>query len=303
MSKLANICGSISLTNSLNDEKSRTSFSLRKVILTLLTTLVLSLTLKSALANPPRHNPIPGGVALVYLSSESSTKPEVKFGDKNILVLKNNEKWVAVIGLSSETLPGNYLIRIQLEDNSKMSQLFRIDPIPASMPGRIIELPKAFFDIQFQPIEINNQPFKNDQNYPFSGPRSVTPIFEMQQIVSKGQYIPYGLVIKNSDEIQMIDHSWITYITHPDTIVVSPSSGVVERIEQASSGALFVVLNHGMGMRSIISNLKEVLVSAGDTLEIRTPIGVAAGSIQAQVDWQLQLNENRVDPLQFSSSP
>ncbi len=261
----------------------------------------MSLPWKSAFANMPFHNPIPGGIAVIYLADKSSTKPSVKFGNKEILVLKDNKKWVAVIGLSREILPGNYLINIELEDRSKVSQLFRVDPIPASMPGRIIELPEALLDMKFEPVKLSHL-LANDQTYPFSGPKAVVPVFKMQQIVSKGQYVPYGLIIKKGKNTELIDHSWITYITDTESVVASPGDGVVEHMGQLDDKAIYVVLHHGMGMRSIISNLKYTSLKVGDTIKSKAPLGITAGSVKGRVDWQLIINQNKVDPLQFSPS-
>ena len=192
-------------------------------------TLLFCLLLISSspvLAAFPNDNPVPGGIALVPLKTVMAPKPEVQFGNQSIMVLQNNGRWTAVVGLKRDILPGEYLLTATSEDGSVHSYLFRVNPAPADTPNRIIDLPPKLSDLEFDPDLPSNfikkltsndtEQIESDQSQ-FASPEQVkhlVPDFEFGQIIKKGRYIPYGLVLtKQEDQNTLIDHSWLTYLT------------------------------------------------------------------------------------------
>ena len=278
-------------------------------------TLLFCLLLISSspvLAAFPNDNPVPGGIALVPLKTVMAPKPEVQFGNQSIMVLQNNGRWTAVVGLKRDILPGEYLLTATSEDGSVHSYLFRVNPAPADTPNRIIDLPPKLSDLEFDPdlpssfikkmTSNDTEQIESDQSQ-FASPEQVkhlVPDFEFGQIIKKGRYIPYGLVLtKKEDQNTLIDHSWLTYLTDNEAIILSPGAGLLESVSKTQSNGFLVIVNHGMGMRSAVYNLARIAVKPGQRVKKNTPLGLSAG----RADWQLFLNNSSINPLQFSSSP
>ena len=255
-------------------------------------------------ASLPRHNPVPGGVAVVHLPIEASVQPTVHFGNKSVMVVKNRHQWIAVVGLSNEIIPGTYLLTLSSEDERKTNQLFHVDPFPASRSQRVITLPEELDYLEFENSFLD--PHLETDLQTSQHIDTLTPDFELAQIIGRGNYIPYGLILKNNDKTKFVDHPSVTYLTDPDTIVFSPDNVIVEQILDTGPVGLSVMLNHGKGMRSILTPLQDTIVKTGQKLATGSIIGTAGitgNPAVGRVDWQLILNGNPIDPLPFLSSP
>ncbi len=71
----------------------------------------LLLALSAARALPLQPVPVPGGVAVVALDP-SPQRPQARFGKRRVMVLRDGEGWVAVVGLSLDLSPGIHTLRV-----------------------------------------------------------------------------------------------------------------------------------------------------------------------------------------------
>ena len=249
----------------------------------------------------PAENPIPGGITIVTIPAPEAEKPIVKFGNKEIIVLRKNNKWVGVVGLSQDILPGKYLLTVLTSNNISSKVHFRIYPLRAGLSQRTITLPENLYALDFR---INQSPDTDEENNVGAIDEGQTfPVFTFNQIVNSGHYIPYGRLINESSPTQMINHPWLTYITDIDELVRAPAMAIVERIFLTDQDGITVALNHGFGIKSTINYLNDTILKPGQKLNqgdiIGTPKSVSGSNIN-RVDWQLTVNGASVDPLQFT---
>lgn len=268
--------------------------------------LILGIALlatKSALALP-LNNPVPGGILVIDVAQTSDPKPEVRFGENQIFVTRTETHWFAVVGLPKDILPGKYKLMLKNAEGEFEHKKFTINPLPANLRQRTINLPKSLDTLEFQSAEIlsidQSEDEQTDENLDYSKQ------YQYRQIVSSGNYIPYGWLLDDNNPNELIDHPWVTYITDPESVVRSPSFAVVEQIFLTDHSATIVVLDHENGTKSIISNLQSVVPKLGETLEAGAVIGhsLTVNSLNiGRVDWQVIANQFPVDPIQFIESP
>ena len=72
---------------------------------------LFTFTLFSAFSQavPLDATPVPGGIAVITLPADT-LPTSARFGEKKILVTKNNDRHIAIIGLSLETKPGRHFV-------------------------------------------------------------------------------------------------------------------------------------------------------------------------------------------------
>ena len=61
----------------------------------------------------PRHDPVPGGVAIVPLHVDVAQPPQVHHEGRVLMVVRQGDEWVAVVGLSLTTSPGVHTLTVR----------------------------------------------------------------------------------------------------------------------------------------------------------------------------------------------
>ena len=72
----------------------------------------------------PTHQPVPGGTAVIELSSADTPQPNAFFKKRRVAVHQYDDAWYALIGLSLNTKPGQYTVRYQFDDKKKYQHSF-----------------------------------------------------------------------------------------------------------------------------------------------------------------------------------
>ena len=73
----------------------------------------------------PQHAPVPGGVALVELPANSKT-PVVHYNNKRVMVIKHNDRWLAIVGIPLAAKPGKTALTYQYDKVTKHKAEFSI---------------------------------------------------------------------------------------------------------------------------------------------------------------------------------
>lgn len=96
--------------------------------------LLLALLLVGSAQAFVRHDPVPGGVALVPLSAESERAVQILFGDRPVLASFFDGELRAVVGIPLDANPGEHRVVVTMDDGRARSYFLKFCPrsIPLS---------------------------------------------------------------------------------------------------------------------------------------------------------------------------
>src|SRR5215469_9165130 len=84
----------------------------------------------AAAASPtlPGNEAVPGGVAVVALPVDGGHAPSVKLGERRIMVIRHEDHWYAVVGISLDTAPGDLSLDVAVPDTAVQQVEFSVAP-------------------------------------------------------------------------------------------------------------------------------------------------------------------------------
>src|SRR5262249_45041114 len=106
--------------------------------------LPLALALFSPFPFAPAHaariSAVPGGIARVVLGEYEST-PVARVNERRVLVRREGRKWIALVGVSLEAVPGSRL-RLEVADSQ-----FEIEVLAKTYPSQHLKVPQEQVDL------------------------------------------------------------------------------------------------------------------------------------------------------------
>ena len=88
--------------------------------------ICLGIPVWAAVLSLPRHSPVPGGVAVIPLDVDASEPPAVRYDDRMIMVVRDGDRWVAVVGIPLDTPPDSKTRQIQSASSDERQQTFAV---------------------------------------------------------------------------------------------------------------------------------------------------------------------------------
>ena len=186
------------------------------------------------------------------------------------------------------TRPGGWHERHHLEIAKRQYKVQRIDGLPAKMvtpPKRVLARIRAE-NARIAAARAVDRPenwYESGFIWPVIGP--ISGVFGSQRILNGKPRRP---------------HYGVDVAAPAGSPVVAPASGlvVIAEADMYYTGGT-VLIDHGHGLTSVYSHLKEVRVRVGDRLRQGDPIGSvgATGRVTgAHLDWRLNWFDQRLDP-------
>lgn len=241
----------------------------------------------------------PGGIATLEIPKKSESLPTVRYGLTEPAILARQNRWLILIGLDLEQLPGEYILytRQAGEDESAEFLQFQVRhkhyPIRHVSADDVVELPdyEKISDLDFS----NSQPPELPMLLPFEGEWN-------------DDFGRLFLVEKNKEMLAQ-NHTWASATA--SSLVRSPQAGIIAKIVTNDWGISNLVLDHGRGVYSILHGLDNLTVELGNGVVAGAVLGkipeqqstssrankANRPAVTAKVHWQVQLNGVFVNPL------
>lgn len=259
--------------------------------------LLLGITLYSGTVFAfPHANPVPGGIAIIPIMSQSTQPPIVQYAGHRVTVIpQGNGQWNAIVGIPLKATTGTDSIqlkgagnipfniqgkqyrtqRISIRDKNK------VNPDDESTNRIIKEL-----DIQ-QNIKSHFSPQLPDLNFIRPAPGADTGRFGMRRIFNGQSRNP---------------HSGMDIAAARGTPVKATASGKVLYTGNFFFSGNTVYVDHGSGVISMYAHLSRIQVKPGDNIQQGDILGAVGSTGRAtgpHLHWSVYLNGEAVDPALF----
>ncbi len=248
----------------------------------------------------PHHNPVPGGIAIVDLQSNSDSAPEVYFEERRVMVLKgNNGHWQAVIGIPLTIKTGKHTIKIKQTDKAQLA---------FNVTGKKYELRHITIDNKrmVSPTQADIERHMKEKPLILAALKTWTEQSEVPTAfilpVQGRLSSQFGLrrIYNKQDRIRR--HTGLDIAAIVGTPIVAPAAGRVIRTGDYffTGGTVFV--DHGQGLVTMYCHLSKTEVKAGDILKQGDRIGEVGmtGRVSgAHLHWVVSLNNTKVEPKLF----
>ncbi len=244
----------------------------------------------------PLARPSPGGLAIVDLGPATAERPNARFGRRQILVVRDRQRWMAVVGLAPGIVPGEYVIATEPEASL---HTFQVQPTIQSADASRTVTPSNAMRLTTAQLDA----YATASTEPWSEPN---PLPWPLQRPSAGEYWhAHSAAADTSDQYRSIE---IT--TAAGATIGAPGTGTVVRVFTGSptgqSSAQSILIDHGRGMVSIVYGLDAVSVNALQPVQRGERLGTVGNrsdDTDPWVGWMLFVNGVTVDALLFTGEP
>ena len=274
------------------------------MIIPVRTALFTLLICISSIANAlPQNSPIPGGVAVIELDkSDDHARPLVTYNKRRVMVVRDKNNWVAVIGLGLTAKTGRHFIKIKSAGKIPYTKHFTVKPkkyktqhLNITNKRKVNPYAKDLERIRADKKEIisalkhwsDNDEIKPDFILPVQGPFSS----------------PFGLRRFFNNQPRK-PHSGLDIAAAQGTPLVAPADGTVIETGNYFFNGNSVMIDHGQGLITMYSHMNEINVKPGQVLKRGEKFGTVGktGRVTgAHLHWTVSLNNQRVNPTLFLS--
>jgi murein DD-endopeptidase MepM/ murein hydrolase activator NlpD len=265
--------------------------------------LALALTASPALAAgsfiAPRISAVPGGVVTFKLAGTPGQPPAVTFEGRPVMVVRQDDLWLAVLGLGLGIEPGEYAIDVQQPPGGTQKLAFKV-----------LDKKYAVQQLKVAPGQVNLSP-ENEARVAGETEKvkaalnaftSVAPAtLRLTQPVPGRRSSSFGLRRVFNGESRN-PHSGMDIAAPTGTPIKAPLDGRVVDVGSYFFNGNNVIVDHGQGLLTMYCHLSKTHVAVGQPLkrgEVLGEVGATGRVTGPHLHWGVSLNGAMVDPALF----
>jgi len=241
----------------------------------------------------PKSNPVPGGLVVVDLNTESHGAPAVTYLNRKVATVKENGKWYGIVGLSLKTKAGHQEVRLNGKGIS-------FNVTAKDYPEQHIKLKtRKHIDLSAADLKRHRGEKKKAQAAFKFFDDNVAPDFAFLKPVEGPYSSPFGLKRFFNGEPRN-PHSGLDIAAPTGTKIQNPANGKVVLTGNFFFNGNVVYVDHGQGLISMFCHLNEINVKKGDLLDkgqVLGKVGATGRVTGPHLHWSVSLNNSRIDPM------
>ena len=251
----------------------------------------------------PQQSLVPGGVALVRIDGPLEDPPKVQLGAAPVMVLREDDHWLAVAGIPIGAAPG----KLTLDVTRHEAMPSRVDLTIKPKQYVVQKLKVSPGMVELSPSDLarvnRERPVLQAAFATFSDTTPAT--LRLRQPVPGERSSSYGARRVFNGQPRS-PHTGMDIAAPAGTPVVAAARGKVVLADDYFFGGNTIVLDHGQGLVTMYGHLSAIDVAPGDIVEEGAVIGKvgATGRVTGpHLHWGVTLNQAMVDPALFLPEP
>lgn len=248
----------------------------------------------------PREDPVPGGVARVAIGPVGDTPPRVFLGTDRVMVVRQANSWLAVVGLPLSLKPGEHDLtvigagdRTETRRFSVRRKEYGVQRITLKDQRMVQPSPADLERIEREQMDMKQIFIRwND---------TAAPLLAFQ-FPAQGRLSGAFGTRRFFNEQERQPHNGLDIAAPRGSPITAPADGVITGIGDYFFNGRTVFIDHGQGLVSMYNHLDKVAVTLGEKVtrgQRIGDIGMTGRATGPHLHWAVSLNNTRVDPLLF----
>ena len=255
----------------------------------------------AALAGLPQSSPVPGGIAIVAVASESAPLPQVSFQGQRVLVTRADGAWRAVVGLPLSLKAGEHKISV-VDRPHGTARALTFQVLPKEYEAQYLTLSNKR---QVDPNAEDMQRINRDKQIldnAFSTWSDTLADDLRFDVPAQGRFSSAFGLRRFFNKQPRQPHAGLDIAAPEGTPITAPAAGRVIEVGDYFFNGNTVLIDHGQGLVSMYNHLSRIDVTKDQRVargELIGAIGKTGRVTGAHLHWTISLNNVRVDPKLF----
>ncbi len=255
--------------------------------------------MRAAATTLPRTESVPGGVAKVALGA-SKEPPRVRLGNDPVLVTREGEAWIALVGIALTSKPGSKL-RLKVDHADGRREQFEVEVQSKAYASQHLKVPPGQVDLSAEDLARYERERTHLQALLRTFSDTPPARLVMLEPAQGRRSSAFGLQRFFNDQLRS-RHNGLDIAAPVGTPVLAAGAGRVLDIGEYFFNGRMVVLDHGLGLLSLYAHLNSIDVAFAEAVDAGRQIGTVGATGRAtgpHLHFSVYLNAVAVDPTLF----
>ena len=251
----------------------------------------------------PRVSVVPGGVVTFKLAGAPDRLPTVAFNGRPVMVVRQNDMWLAILGIGLSVEPGDYHVEVMQLGGGEQKLPFRVTA--KNYATQQLKVPPSQVNLSAEDeARVKRETEKYRAALDAFTPAAPSTL-RLDQPVPGRRSSSFGLRRMFNGESRN-PHSGMDIAAPTGTPIKAPLAGRVVDVGQYFFNGGNVIIDHGQGLATMYCHLSKIRVEVGQELkrgDVLGDVGATGRVTGPHLHWGVSLNGAMVDPALFLPPP